>query len=257
MKGWLFIGAICAGILLGILLSLIFPATDVLVFFIACSVCVSGPAFYLFWRHSVRVRPFEHDASVEKVVPHQTNDLFLFNTLQNISVVIQTDIQKADQILEDLSQFLQMLSEMRKHRVAILAQEIRLIEDYLKIEKARLGHRLTVQRNIDPHCLEVKIPCFILLPLIQNCILHGIEKHSEPVTIFITIQREDGVLKVEISDTGCGIGSEKLKTVLKDGPTLSLLAGRLKKEYGKKAHFHIESLAPSGTRVSFKIPAEI
>ena len=235
----------------------VFSPSMIICVVVGAAVCVLGVTFYCLLIRIRMKREAVRNEMAEKIVPQQINDLFLYNTLQNLSVVIQNDVQTANKILEDLSQFLHMLSEMRKQKVAILAQEIRLVEDYLKVERARLGQRLSVRRDIDPHCLEVQVPVFLLLPLIENCILHGTEKHSEPVTIFISIQCRDQKLYIEISDTGTGIDPKKLSSVLRNGRTLAYLSKRLKGEFGKKAQIHMENLAPSGTRVTITIPAKI
>jgi LytS/YehU family sensor histidine kinase len=260
MKLWTLSGAALSGIVIGSAAFIFFPQQKVFILVIVGILSALSGAMLI---HSVHTRGLclsrRKNGSplfAGKIVPEQIQEHFLFNALQQISLTILSDVDKAGQCVEDLAQFLRLVLEMRKSEIVILAQELRSVDYYVKIEKERLGERINIVRQVDPQCLEMPIPCFTILPLVENSILHGVESSQETVTIFILISLVDAGLQIEVSDTGTGMESAQIIETMKNGSMLTYVRQRLKANYGKKARIELEALAPSGFRVVLTLPRE-
>src|SRR4030095_9792930 len=100
----------------------------------------------------------------------QLHPHFLFNTLNSISVLMQTDVQADKHTLVCLSQLLRgALQASKSHEVA-LRQEVEFLQNYLEIEQTRFQDRLTALVRVDPEALDAQVPYFILQPLVENAI---------------------------------------------------------------------------------------
>lgn len=198
--------------------------------------------------------PGSEQAVKQPLLPKQINSVFLFNTLHNVSALTTVDPQKAAEIVEKLAMLIRAFTEMAKHEYSLLNEEFKYVDLYLAIEKARFGERLEIVRNVAPECLEIKVPNFLLLPIVDNCIRHGVEVYEKPVKIFLTAEMQRDHVIVEISDTGKGIDSGKTAGIMKKGSSLAALNKRLADFYRNRAKINVEALAPSGTRVRLIVP---
>jgi LytS/YehU family sensor histidine kinase len=146
------------------------------------------------------------------------------------------------------------MMEMQKNEYTLLSQEIKCVDYYLSIEKDRFDERLVIDKNIEPDSVEIKMPKFFLLPLVESSITLGVEKQKSPVQIILsTFCRENSVI-VEISDTGKGFESEKTEDLALRTDRLSHMLARLRALHGEKASMTFDALAPSGVRVRISIP---
>ncbi len=122
-----------------------------------------------------------------RIRPH-----FLFNSLNTALSLIRTEPRRAELVLEDLSDLFRVL--MRDTRnVTSLQDEVRLCEQYLAIEKIRLGERLQIDWNkslINPaEMAEIEIPSLLLQPLLENAVHYGIEQSLQAATISVVVRR--------------------------------------------------------------------
>ncbi|HEX6575248.1 MAG TPA: histidine kinase [Gemmatimonadaceae bacterium] len=158
---------------------------------------------------------------------------FLFNTLQGISTLIHRDPEAADEVLSRLSDLLRDLLRHRDTPLVSLEDELRYIRTYLEISKVRFSDRLNFTIDSDPSADRVRVPLFILQPLVENALHHGIGSRAEGGTIAVrAMQRDRGVtLEVEddgngLTDTSDGVGlsntRERLKTLFGDDQTLTI-----------------------------------
>jgi len=130
-----------------------------------------------------------------RIRPH-----FLFNTLNSAIVLVQLDPQRAEKVLEDLSELFRVALSERQDS-ATLRQEIELARRYLEIEQIRFGDRLRVQWRLDPTAGAVRVPPLMLQPLVENAVRHGVEPNDEGGEIEVLTRRRGGQVEVRGSNT--------------------------------------------------------
>ncbi len=187
------------------------------------------------------------DALRLQLQPH-----FLFNTLNAISTLVHRDVNAADELISDLSDLLRASLENKDHEVP-LAREIELLDRYLAIEQTRLGHRLRVVREIDPTASAALVPTFLLQPIAENAIRHGLEPRLAPGTITITARREGDMLHLAVTDDGVGLGKKSAATT-RHGIGLANSEERLRTLHNGKARLELISPPEGGVRVEVVLP---
>ena len=153
---------------------------------------------YFRWRQIEQIPALDEArilALTARIRPH-----FFFNSLNGVLGVIRSDPKRAEHALEALAELFREL--MRDSRELIsLCDEIDLCHRYLDLERLRLGDRLMVEWDLKHAPLNAKVPPFMLQPLLENAVYHGIEPSPEPGTIQVRIQRRGNTVKFEISNT--------------------------------------------------------
>jgi len=186
-----------------------------------------------------------------KLLQAQVEPHFLFNTLSNILSLLEHDPESGRQMLENLTQYLRTSLIQSRKPANRLADEIGMIRTYLDIYKIRMGKRLSYTLDIPENVLNLEIPPMILQPLVENAIKHGLEPKIEGGEIRISACRKEGLLTLEVSDTGMGI-KEKSATGVGTGN----IRKRLASLFGDRAGLNFEDLAPSGLKAIVEIPCE-
>jgi sensor histidine kinase YesM len=135
----------------------------------------------------------------------------------------------------------------------------------LEIEKARLGDRLQVRMDIDPDAMDVEVPNFLLQPLVENAVRHGIAPLSRVGRIDIRARLENGALRLEIEDNGPGLSPEQqarekagaeIAGPLRRAVGIANTRARLQQLYGRYHRFEMENGATQGLTVTLLIPAQ-
>lgn len=188
------------------------------------------------------------DALRMQLHPH-----FLFNTLNSISVLMSEDVTAARRMLTRLSDLLRAsLDNAATHEVS-LREELEFLNNYLQIEQTRFHDRLTVRMDIDPSVLTATVPNLILQPLVENAIRHGIAPRAQPGVIDISAARENGMVRLKVSDNGAGLGSAGAAGLTK-GIGLANTQARLDQLYGANHSFEMNSPNGGGFEVTILIP---
>jgi LytS/YehU family sensor histidine kinase len=182
----------------------------------------------------------------------QINPHFLFNALTTISYLIDTAPEKANATLMRLTKLLRGVLRSTDEFLT-LGEEIALIESYLEIERARFEERLTVEINIAPELLCLRVPSLILQPLVENAIKHGITPKKEGGAILIKATKTNENLILEVSDSGAGVKNEELQLRRQNRIGLNNVEKRLDLYFRDAANFSIESRAGTGTTVRITI----
>ncbi|EYE87776.1 sensor histidine kinase [Fervidicella metallireducens AeB] len=188
----------------------------------------------------------------------QIHPHFLFNALNTISSFCRTNPLRARELILDLSNYFRKTLN-RTDDFIQLSEEIDLINSYLSIEKARFGDRLKLYIDIPEKLLTMKVPIFVIQPLVENAIKHGISPKALGGTILIKAQESGNEVVFSVEDTGIGMSRDRYDEVVSTWPGVGLknVNDRLKLLYGEQSILNIESSIEEGTRVIFKIPMEV
>jgi signal transduction histidine kinase len=183
----------------------------------------------------------------------QLNPHFLFNSLNAIGVLVRDDnTAAASRMIELLGELLHSVLRADARHEVPLAEEIQFLEQYLAIEQVRFSDRLGVRWSVDDTVRRLKVPGFILQPLVENALRHGITKRSGPGTIEISAHREGDTLVLRVRDDGPGF------TAAEDaakGVGLANIRERLRTLYGDAASLSLVSTAAEGTVATIRLPA--
>lgn len=181
-----------------------------------------------------------------RIRPH-----FLFNSMNIIASLIETDPQVAEQVVEDLSVLFRATLGEASHEITV-GDELDICRRYISIEQLRMGEdRLQVEWQVDDSALAVKIPQLAIQPLLENAVYHGIHPLAEGGLISVSVRLEGQRLAVEVANPHPGDGA----VTAHKGNKLALdnLQRRLKAGYGAEAHFAITDEAGI-FRVAFSYP---
>ncbi|WP_409069010.1 LytS/YhcK type 5TM receptor domain-containing protein [Clostridium sp. FAM 1755] len=193
-----------------------------------------------------------------KMLRNQIHPHFLFNTLNTIASFCRTNPTKARELILNLANYFRQTLKRQDEKIT-LKDEMEFLESYLGIEKARFEERLNIDINIPEELLNIKVPVFVLQPIIENSMKHGILLKPQGGNVIITAIDEKDKVKFIIKDTGVGMDENKLNYVVNNWPGIGLsnVNKRLKLLYGEKSFIHIESKLNKGTKVRFSIPKEV
>jgi signal transduction histidine kinase len=183
-------------------------------------------------------------ASLEsRVRPH-----FLFNALNSAIALIPEDPRRAEDVLERLSALLRSSLDAQA-RVVTLGEELRVVTDYLEIERVRFGDRLRYTVDVAPELEAHAIPAFALQTLVENSVKYAIATRPAGGEIRVAARRDGGRLHVAVEDDGPGFAAP-----LPAGHGLDTLRARLEVLYGKAASLAAPAPSPRGARVAVEVP---
>lgn len=178
----------------------------------------------------------------------QINPHFLFNAINTIVALIRTSPNEARDLLIHLGDYFRNNLETTKEFIPI-EDELKHIETYLKIEKARFGDKLNVHYEMPDH-LDFKVPPLLLQPIVENAVKHGIFHKHDKGQVHIVIESDEEYYHIHIKDDGVGMDLNKPIT----GIGLDNVKKRLQAVYGNHHSFSIHSEVNQGTRVAMSIP---
>ena len=141
-----------------------------------------------------------------KINPH-----FLFNALNAIASSIRINPDTARQLIINLSRYLRYNLELSDAQIDI-KKELHQIQDYVAIEQARFGNKLSVIYDIDEE-LSFSIPSLLIQPLVENAIVHGIQPSRGKGVVVISIREAQGRIRISVKDSGNGISDEVIARV--------------------------------------------
>jgi len=160
----------------------------------------------------------------------------LFNSLNGLAELVRVDAVAAEQAILDLSELYRALLRHGDRAKAPLGDERALVQRFLAVEGLRLGHRLRVRWEWEASLESVETPPFLLQPLVENALKHGIAPHPAGGELLIGLHREGTGLRLWVANTGRALG-----LVPGQGVGLGNLEARLKLAYGAGASFHLRS----------------
>ncbi|MEP6666884.1 MAG: histidine kinase [Nocardioidaceae bacterium] len=188
-----------------------------------------------------------------QISPH-----FIYNSLSAIASFVRTDPERARELLLEFADFTRY--SFRRHGdFTTLAEELRSIERYLVLEKARFGERLQVTLRVAPEALPVTLPFLSLQPLVENAVRHGLEGKADTGHITIIAEDVGAEVVISIEDDGVGEDPERVRRALAgdttvDSTGLGNVDERLRTTFGDDYGLVIETEVGAGTRVVVRVP---
>jgi LytS/YehU family sensor histidine kinase len=156
---------------------------------------------------------------------------FLFNSLTALGTLTRKSADKAQEVCQHLAEFLRYSLAYSKKEMVTVKEELDHINNYLSVEKMRLGHRLQTHFEIDDSLLDKEILSFSMQPLIENAVKHGIEPSMESSDINFVLKKVDDYIFVHISNPANAVEENPASTKL----GLQNLKSRLTKIYNDDA----------------------
>ena len=176
---------------------------------------------------------------------------FLFNTLNTVSSLMQSDIARADRVLSHLGDLLRASLSAGEHESIGLDEEIRILRLYANIMEERFPGRIVIGWQIADDVLKVPVPIMILQPLLENAFKHGVEKSTAIEQIRVVAKRVFDQLRIEVWNTG-----SVLDPGWHEGIGLSNCRERLRVRYGEAATLEVAGDLNNGVTACISIPAE-
>lgn len=198
----------------------------------------------------------------DNVLKAQIKPHFLNNVLETIHWMVK--MGEGDAACEALRNLGKMMTERMSYNSApyeTLSQSLEFTKHYLGIQKLCYPGKFIVQMDVSEPTLICSVPTFLLQPLVENAIIHGLQPKLGNGTLVICARIEEGHLCISVRDDGIGM-SERTKTNLlqpgKRGHGIGLynVHRRLQLYYGEKYGLHIQSKGGEGTEISMRIPME-
>ncbi|MDI9589945.1 MAG: histidine kinase [Acidobacteriota bacterium] len=200
-----------------------------------------------------------------KALQAQINPHFLFNTLNTIAAFTRIDPTRARDLLREFSVFYRRTLEGTEAPIPLSA-ELEQTRRYLTIERARFGDdRIILTEDVEGGCGEVKVPAFIVQPIVENAVRHAMREEG-PLHIDVQVATDGDDLLVAVADDGVGMDEEVAERLLgagsPGGPSsasqgtgiaLRNVADRIELFYGEGSGVEIMSKADAGTCVTLRL----
>jgi two-component system LytT family sensor kinase len=187
-----------------------------------------------------------------QISPH-----FIYNALTAIESFVRSDPDRARELLIDFADFTRY-SFATRAQYTTLAEELRLVDIYLDLERARFGDRINVTLRVAPEVLSVRVPSLVLQPIVENAVRHGLEP-ARTGSLRIDVVDGDSEARIVVEDDGAGADPSRLRRVL-NGAAITESVGlrnvdeRLRATFGEDHGLLIETAEGAGTKVTLRIP---
>jgi two-component system, LytTR family, sensor kinase len=201
-------------------------------------------------RSRARLVKAEVRALRAQISPH-----FVYNALTTIASFVRTDPERARELLLEFADFTRY--SFRSHgEFTTLAEELRSIDRYLTLERARFGDRLEVRLQIAPEVLPVAVPFLGVQPLVENAVRHGLATKTGVGTVSIVAEDAGTACLISVEDDGVGMDPEVLQRQAAEGGHVGLgnIDDRLRSVFGDEFGLVVETAPGAGTKVSMRIP---
>lgn len=198
-----------------------------------------------------KVSSAQYSALKAQIHPH-----FLFNALNTIASFCRINPVIARDLIISLSNYFRKTLYQTEDFTSI-GNDLELIYSYFSIEKARYGNKLNMHINIPKELYNLRIPVFILQPIIENSVKHGISQKPDGGSIYLWAKCIKNDLIFIVKDSGIGMNVDEALKRNSNSIGLKNIQERLKILYGTKYSFNIKSFINEGTSIVIKIPKEV
>ncbi|MQA96554.1 MAG: sensor histidine kinase [Streptosporangiales bacterium] len=189
-----------------------------------------------------------------QISPH-----FVYNCLTTIASFVRTDPERARDLLIDFAGFARYAFRCSRD-LTTLADELRSVDRYLVLERARFGDRLQFSLQVAPEVLSVTVPYLSLQPLVENAIRHGVQGKSGTGRVTVVAADAGAEAHISVEDDGVGMDPGHLRSVLSgdSGPNAGIglvnVDERLRQVYGEGHGLIVETALGAGTKVLLRVP---
>jgi two-component system LytT family sensor kinase len=184
-----------------------------------------------------------------QISPH-----FIYNALAAVASYIHTRPEEARELLTDFAEFTRYAFRGRRPYVT-LADELRYVEKYLRLEQARFGDRLQVRLEVAPEVLHAIVPVLSVQPLVENAVRHGVERAEGRVCVEICAIDLGHDVELRVIDDGPGMADPAAALAGRgEGVGLVNVDGRLRHTFGAPYGLVVESAPGAGTTVVLTVP---
>lgn len=179
---------------------------------------------------------------------------FLFNTLNAITTLVEFGRQKeALATLSHLNAMLRSTLQRTTPEKVPLSQELEMMENYLAIEQVRFADRLRIEIKVEPGALDGLVPCFLLQPIVENAIRHGIANCESEGVVEASARRDGAILLLRVRDSGSGL---RMPPQNGHGIGLNNTRDRLAHFYRDGYSMKAQPVESGGFEVAISIPYE-
>lgn len=204
-----------------------------------------------------------------KLLSNQINPHFIYNTLETIRMLaLEADDKEAADAAFLLARSMHYVQENTMTHSTSLGKELDYVQVYLRIQQIRfqerLEYRIEVDESIDT--AGTRILPFLLQPIVENSVIHGLEKISRAVLITIAVKREAEIMKIHVADNGRGMDEDKLQELEKcletdergSGDSIGIcnIKSRIRLFYGEPYGMSVRSKAGDGTHITLTLPMQ-
>ncbi len=193
----------------------------------------------------------------------QLNPHFLFNALNSVTELMEDDVRSAQRALTQVSDLLRRSLQLAAQPTIPLWREIELVELYLQVARVRYGDGLSVDMHVDPAATDVQVPSFVLQPLVENALKHGLWPGRSGQSMLISARRRGAMLELLVRDNGRGLDGSITDSgrFLAASPSVDGLGigltntrTRLAMLYGDHYAFRMSNAPDGGCSVEIRLP---
>jgi two-component sensor histidine kinase len=192
-----------------------------------------------------------------KLLEAQLEPHMLFNTLANLRVLVARDPQAAQMMLDHLIAYLRATLSASRASSHTLSDEFDRLRDYLELMAVRMGPRLQFTLDLPDDLRAQQVPPLLLQPLVENSIQHGLEPKVGGGSITICASRDGNTLRLQVEDTGAGLGQHATEHARPGGFGLTQVRERLATLYGNAAAIDLVAAHAGGTLSTITFPINL
>jgi len=186
-----------------------------------------------------------------KLMQAQIEPHFLFNTLANITSLVDSDSGKAKTMLADLNSYLRAALARTRDGETTLGEEINTVKAYLSIIKTRMSERLDYEILVSEDLYNRHLPPLLLQPLVENAVIHGLEPKIQGGRLTVNGYQKNQLLYLEVNDSGVGLADFS-----GEGVGMGNVRSRLKQLFGDKAQLNIRENQDGGVQTLLWLPTK-